>query len=93
MRFSVRKGQAGGLACARMETLSPSEAREQAKLYARGMLGETAQRYVVVVSLQEMQLPDPVKDGEVEYRHVNIVVDPSSPSQVARRQHRKDPTD
>jgi hypothetical protein len=69
-----------------------SEAREQAKLYASGVLGGTeltAYRYVVVVSRQEIQLPDPIQDGGVEYKHINIVVNPSPPSQAARRQPRR----
>ena len=68
------------------------EAREQAKLYASGVLGGTeltAYRYVVVVSRQETPLPDPIQDDGVEYRHINIVVSPSPPSQAAQRQRRR----
>jgi hypothetical protein len=63
------------------------EAREQTKLYTSGVLGGTeltGYRYIVVVSEKEIRLPEPHYDGGIEYRYVNIVVDPSTPSVAAR---------
>jgi hypothetical protein len=68
------------------------EAREQAKLYAAEVLGGTeltAYRYAIVVSLQQVDVPDPIKHGIVEYRHINIAVDPLSPSQRARQRSKR----
>jgi hypothetical protein len=64
------------------------EAREQAKLYASEILGGTeltAYRYAIVVSLHGVEVPDPLKQGGVEYRHINIAIDLSWPSQRARQ--------
>jgi hypothetical protein len=67
------------------------EAREQAKIYAADvLLGTelTAYRYAIVVSLESVDIPDPIKQGDVEYRHINIAVDRSSPSRLARQRRR-----
>jgi hypothetical protein len=71
--------------------LKCQKAREQAKLYASGVLGGTeltAYRYIVVVSQRSVKVPDPIKDRGVEYRHINIAVEPLSPSRQARRRVR-----
>jgi hypothetical protein len=71
------------------------EAREQTKLYSSGVLGGTElteYRFVVIVSRQEIKLPDPIRDGGIEYRHINIVVEPSTPSRVARVVSRRSPS-
>jgi hypothetical protein len=44
----------------------------------------TSYRYIVIVSEKEVKLPETLTEDGVEYRHVNIVVDPSPPSQAAR---------
>ncbi len=59
------------------------EARSQARSYAKGVLAGselTAYRYAVVVSRQQVSVPDDLTEGEVIYRHVNIAVDPLTPS-------------
>lgn len=66
-----------------------AEARAQMKLYKRGALAGpelTAVRYAVVVSASDLKTvpPDEVQDG-VLYRHVNIAVDPNTPSKQARK--------
>jgi hypothetical protein len=63
------------------------EAREQTKLYTSGVLGGTeltGYRYIVVASDKEVKLPRSHKEGGIEYRYINIVVNPSTPSVVAR---------
>ena len=63
------------------------EACEQTKRYKSGVLGGTeliGYRYIVVVSEKEVELPETFTEDGVEYRHVNIVVNPSTPSEAAR---------
>lgn len=63
------------------------EAREQTKRYTSGVLGGTELtgcRYIVLVSEKEIKLREAMKDGGVEYKYTNIVVDPSAPSVAAR---------
>lgn len=60
------------------------QARVQARRYAQGALAGselTAYRYAVVVSSQQVEVPDDLKEGEVAYRHINVAVDPRPPSQ------------
>lgn len=63
-------------------------AEEQAENYACGVLGGVelaTHRFLVVVSERQIRLPaDEVRKG-VTYRHVNIAVDPESPSKAAQR--------
>lgn len=64
-------------------------ARAQMKHYQRGALAGpelTAVRYAVLVSASDLKAapPDEMQDG-VLYRHVNIAVDPNTPSKQARR--------
>jgi hypothetical protein len=63
------------------------EATEQAEIYARGPLAENelrSYRYAIVVTEQEVERPpDDTRDG-VTYRHINIAVNPQTPSRAAR---------
>lgn len=60
------------------------DARSQAKRYAQGVLAGselTAYRYAVVVTRAQVEFPtDRAEDGTV-YRHINIAVEPLTPSQ------------
>jgi hypothetical protein len=63
------------------------EGRRQAKLYAIGSLAGfelTSYRYAVVVSQKRVAQPDDRREGSVTYRHVNIAVDPDSPSRESK---------
>jgi len=66
------------------------EGRTQAKLYKDGPLVAselTGYRYVVAVSLADLphgSVPDDLIIDEVVYRHINIVIEPKSPSMRAR---------
>ena len=62
------------------------KAREQAKLYTSGALGgiEMANyRYLVMVSERMMKMPDDRLEETVTYRHINIAVNPRTPSEEA----------
>lgn len=62
-------------------------AKKQASIYSSGILGgiELAHyRYLVMVSEQGMIMPGDETVDAIKYRHVNIAVDPSSPSAEAR---------
>jgi len=64
-------------------TVRFQQARSQAHRYAQGALAGTeltAYRYAVVVSRQQVSIPEDLREGEVVYRHINIAVDPLSPS-------------
>jgi hypothetical protein len=59
------------------------QARSQARRYAQGALAGTeltAYRYAVLVSRQQVSIPEDVREGEVVYRHINVAVDPRPPS-------------
>lgn len=61
------------------------EARTQAKLYTQGVLAgnELAHyRYAIVVSATQRKLPEDVREGDIIYRHINIAVNPLTPSKV-----------
>jgi hypothetical protein len=66
------------------------EARRQAELYQKGPLVGTelaTYRYAVVVSLTDLPnrlVPDDVEIGGVIYRHINIAIEPRTPSAQAR---------
>ena len=65
-----------------------AEARAQAKLYTQGVLAGvelTTVRYAVVVSSQRVEEPADMQDGTVVYRHINVAVDPETPSKASRR--------
>ena len=65
-----------------------NEARIQAELYKQGPLAGnelTAYRYLVVVSLQDLEgVPHDRNESGVIYRHINIAIEPRSPSKQAR---------
>jgi hypothetical protein len=61
------------------------EARLQARRYAAGALAGielAGYRYAVVVSRNEVAVPDDLREDGVVYRHVNIQVDPRTPSRA-----------
>jgi hypothetical protein len=63
-------------------------AKEQAALYAGGVLAGVelaSHRYLVIVTKKQIALPSDAVDGAVTYRHINIAVEPESPSIVARK--------
>jgi hypothetical protein len=68
------------------------EARHQAERYQSGpLLGTelTGYRYAVVVSLNELpraDIPDDFPMGDVVYRHVNIALNPRTPSKFSRQE-------
>jgi hypothetical protein len=60
----------------------------QAELYAQGALAGielTGYRYLVLVSGKRVAVPGDRQAGPVRYRHVNIVVDPDTPSRESAR--------
>jgi hypothetical protein len=60
-----------------------ASARAQTKAYASGVLAGTEltrARYSVLVSLDDIAVPDDVIEGNVTYRHINIAVSPKTPS-------------
>jgi hypothetical protein len=64
------------------------QAFEQAKRYRSGILAgfEVASpRYLVIVSQDHLDMPQPREDGGVMYEYLNIAVSPSSPSKIARK--------
>jgi hypothetical protein len=68
------------------------EARDQAKRYAKGVLAGNelrAFRYIVVVSLDRVRVPSDIEEQAIVYRHTNIAVCPTPPSQHGRRELRK----
>jgi len=65
-----------------------SEARKQADLYRQGPLAAvelTSYRYAVVVSHKQVPIPDDEVDGGVTYRHINIAIEPDTPSVAAKK--------
>jgi hypothetical protein len=59
------------------------EAREQANRYAQGVLAGselTSYRYAVIVSHRQVAAPDDIRIENVVYRHINIAVEPLTPS-------------
>jgi hypothetical protein len=65
-----------------------SAARLQAKAYSGGILAGVelaSHRYLVVVTKKQVPLPPDETEGSVIYRHINIAVEPQSPSAVAKR--------
>ena len=60
-----------------------AKAREQAARYTVGALGgvELARyRFIVLVSKETLTLPEDRLENEIVYRHINVAVDPRSPS-------------
>lgn len=63
------------------------EAFEQTKLYVTGVLGgiELANyRYLVIVSEKSMAMPSNFSENDIVYRHINIPVNPDTPSVEAK---------
>lgn len=63
-------------------------AEKQAENYATGVLGGlelASHRYLVVVSKKQVLLPPDKVLKNVTYRHINIAVDPESPSKASQR--------
>lgn len=59
-------------------------ARSQVRRYAQGSLAGnelTTYRYAIVVSTNHLNTPGDLAENGVVYRHINIAVDPKSPSQ------------
>ena len=70
------------------------EARDQARRYAQGVLAGnelTSHRYAVVVSGQQVDVPDDLDQGGIVYRHVAIAVEPKPPSKPSPGGDRKRP--
>jgi hypothetical protein len=70
----------------------PSElfdsARKQAELYVGGVLGGMElrkYRYAVLVTQNAVTIPADHEIGEVIYRHINIVINPTVPSKQAKK--------
>lgn len=64
------------------------EALHQAKAYGSGILAGVelaTHRYLVVVTQKQCTLPADINIGQVTYRHINIAVDPDSPSVAAKK--------
>lgn len=62
-------------------------AKKQTENYSKGVLGgiELANyRYLIMVSVKTMKMPDNLIDGIVTYRHINIAVNPAIPSVEAK---------
>lgn len=60
-----------------------AQAMIQAKLYGQGVLGGIelkSRRYLVLITEKRQTMPVDVVDAGVEYRHINIAVDPDVPS-------------
>jgi hypothetical protein len=58
-------------------------ARTQARAYATGVLAGTElthYRYAILVSEENVGVPDDIATGGVIYRHINIVIKPKPPS-------------
>jgi hypothetical protein len=65
-----------------------SEAYEQTKTYKAGVLGGielSNYRYLIMVSKKNMKMPSDFTEGTIVYRHINIPVDPDSPSLEAKK--------
>lgn len=64
------------------------EAQKQAEIYRLDVLGGVEirkYRYLVMVSEERLKMPDDnIKDGII-YRHINIAVNPGSPSQESKK--------
>ena len=62
------------------------EAREQAKRYSSGALAGielTNYRFAIVVTerLEQSKTPNDETDGDLTYRHINLAIDPKTPSE------------
>lgn len=67
-------------------------ARVQSDLYRRGVLAGIELRdycYLVAVSLQQLPRKEDLVSGGVCFRHINIVVDPDTPADAAKKLSKK----
>jgi len=65
-----------------------ADARQQAAIYSGGVLAGVelaTHRYLVAVTEKQIVPPADVVDGGVVYRHINIAVEPQSPSAAAKK--------
>ena len=65
-----------------------AEARAQAKRYASGALSGTDltnYRYAVVVTEKQVGPPPNIEEGQIIFRHLNIAIDPNTPSIDSKR--------
>ncbi len=65
-----------------------ADAKDQAELYTGGVLAGVelaTHRYLVLVTEKQIKTPPDVVQGAITYRHINIAVDPESPSVAAKR--------
>ena len=63
------------------------EAFDQTKLYVTGVLGGielSNYRYLVIVSEKSMKMPSDIIENNIIYRHINIPVNPDTPSVEAK---------
>ncbi|RZB30533.1 MAG: hypothetical protein SRB1_02813 [Desulfobacteraceae bacterium Eth-SRB1] len=66
------------------------EAQKQAEIYNSDVLGGIEIRnyyYLVMVSERRMEMPEDTINSSTKYRHINIAVNPKSPSKEARKQY------
>jgi len=64
------------------------EAYEQTKIYSAGVLSGIElvnYRYLVMVSEKSMKMPGDLIEGNLTFRHINLPVDPDTPSKEARK--------
>jgi hypothetical protein len=64
------------------------EARKQAEIYGSDVLGGIEirnYRYLVMVSERRLGMPDDIIENGTTYRHINIAVNPGSPSEESRK--------
>lgn len=68
------------------------EAQRQAEIYSSDVLGGMElrnYRYLIMVSENRLEMPTDIIKGVTKYRHINIAVDPGSPSVEAKNLNNK----
>ena len=69
------------------EAAKDREAFDQTKLYVTGVLGGIElnnYRYLVMVSEKSMKMPSDLIENNIAVRHINISVNPDTPSVEAK---------
>ena len=69
-------------------TAKIQEAQKQAEIYSSDVLGGMElrnYRYLIMVSENRIEMPTDIIKGVTKYRHINIAVDPGSPSSEAKK--------
>lgn len=64
------------------------EAYEQTKIYSAGVLSGIElvnYRYLVMVSEKSIKMPGDLIEGNITFRHINLPVDPDTPSKEAKK--------